>query len=181
MNKNYTFKTFCWRTIAIHMIAYLIAAVIAQLTFNYKSLFESETLRLIMRPWDSSLVALGPALQCINGFFMALILYRIRSLILNEKNSWINLFLIIAGFSIFAPQAPAPGTFEGWIYTKLPIFEHLIGLPECLLYSFLFSFGLYKWYRYPKKYWNIISIISITIICIISTLGFLASIGIIKS
>ncbi|HRS66688.1 MAG TPA: hypothetical protein P5519_12470 [Spirochaetia bacterium] len=88
--------------------------------------------------------------------------------------------LIVAGFSIFAPQAPALGTFEGFIYTKLPIFEHIIGLPECLLYSLFFSLGVYKWYQKPKRIWNTVSIIGIVLITLMSLLGTLASFGVIK-
>jgi hypothetical protein len=179
-DKTILFPLFCWRIIAMHMLAYFIAAVFAQLTFDYKSLLKSETLSLIMRPWESPLVALGPFLQSINGFFMVLILYRIRHSIINEKNGWITLFLIVSGFSIFAPQAPAPGSFEGFIYTKLPIKEHLVGLPECLFYSFLFSFGLYNWYKRPKRLWNVLTITGLSIISLISLLGFLSSIGILR-
>lgn len=175
-----SFPTFCWRIISMHMLAYLICGTVAQLAFNYQDLMKSDTLSLIMRPWESPLVALGPLLQSINGFFMALILYRIRHLIINVKNGWFTLFLIVAGFSIFAPQAPAPGTFEGFIYTKLPIFEHIIGLPECLLYSLFFSLGVYKWYQKPKRIWNTVSIIGIVLITLMSLLGTLASFGVIK-
>jgi hypothetical protein len=180
VNIKVTFPTFCWRIIAMHMTAYLISGTCAQIIFNYKELIASDTLSAIMRPWESPLVALGPALQSINGFFMALILYRIRNQIINKKNGWITLFLLVAGFSIFAPQAPAPGSFEGFIYTKLSVMEHIIGLPECILYSILFSFGFYQWFRNPKKIWNVLAIIFISLIGIISTLGYLASVGVIK-
>ena len=174
------FPLFCWRIIAMHMIAYLVAAISAQLTFDYKELLKSDTLSQIMRPWESPMVALGPLLQSINGFFMALILYRIRKQIVHQKHGWVTLFLIVAGFSIFAPQAPAPGTLEGIIYTKIPVIEHIIGLPECLLYSFLFSSGIVYWYRKPKKIWNILAIVIIVLIGLMSTLGYLASVGIIQ-
>jgi len=164
----------------MHMIAYIIAGSIAQLFFNYKELIASDTLSAIMRPYESPLVALGPTLQAINGFFMSISLYRIRNQIINEKNGWITLFLLVAGFSIFAPQAPAPGSFEGLIYTKITVMEHIIGLPECFLYSILFSFGFYQWFRKPKKIWNILAIIIITLIGIISILGYLSSVGILK-
>lgn len=173
-----TFPTFCWRIIAAHMIAYFIAATIAQI--YYKPIWDSGTLPLIMKPMDSPLVALGPALQSINAFFMAIILFPIQSLIIGRKSGWLTLFLLVAGFSIFAPQAPAPGSFEGFIYTKVTLFEHLIGLPECFLYSLLFSMGFYLWYKKPKKTWNIVSIIAISLIALITTLGFLAAIGVIK-
>jgi hypothetical protein len=45
--------------------------------------------------------------------------------------------------------------------------------------TFLFSFGLFQWYKNPRKYWNIIFIIAITLIAIMSILGYLSSVGII--
>jgi len=58
--------------------------------------------------------------------------------------------------------------------------EHIIGLPECLLYSFLFSFGLSKWYERPKRIWNTVSIILLSLISLMSFLGYPASIGVLK-
>jgi hypothetical protein len=174
----FPFPTFCWRIIAAHMIAYLIAASIAQI--YYRPVWDTGIISSVMRPMNSPMVALGPALQSINAFFIAVILFPLRTLIINRKNGWITLLLLVAGFSIFTPQAPAPGTFEGFLYTKFSLFEHLIGLPECLIYSFLFSTGFFQWYKNPKKIWNIISIVLIVLICCVSTLGYLAAIGIIK-
>lgn len=175
-NIKVDFKKFCWRIIAVHMISYFMAGGLAQFVFNYKELITSNTFSAIMRPYTSSLVALGPSLQAINGFFMALILYRIRNQIINEKKGWLTLFLLVAGFSVFTPQAPAPGSFEGFIYTKFSVVEHLIGLPECFLYAFIFSFGAYQWFRKPKKIWNILAITIVSLIVIVSILGYLASI-----
>lgn len=171
------FPTFCWRTITTYMFAYMVAGSIAQI--YYSPIWDTGALSAIMRPMNSPWVALGPALQSINAFAMALILFPLRSIILGQKNGRAILFSLIAGFSIFVPQAPAPGSFEGLIYTKLSVFEHLIGLPEILIFSFLFSFGLYHWYKKPGIIWNIVSIVSIIVIVLISVLGYLAAIGII--
>ena len=171
------FPTFCWRTITTYMFAYIVAGSIAQI--YYSPIWDTGALSAIMRPMNSTWVALGPVLQSINAFAIALIVYPLRSIILGQNNGWSILFLLVAGFSIFTPQAPAPGSFEGLIYTKLSFFEHLIGLPETLIFSFLFSFGLYRWYKKPGMTWNIVSIVSTIVIVLISVLGYLAAIGII--
>lgn len=183
MNGEHELKnsTFIWRVTSMHMCAYLIAALFAIPILNYQELLSTELLSIYMREFSSPIVALGPILQIVNGFFIALILIRIRGSLVRVKQGWYTLFIIVAGFSIFAPQAPAPGTFEGYIYTQLPIPIHLIGLPECLLYSFLFSFGLYKWYERPGKAWNIIVSILIIVIALISALGYLDSLGLLPN
>lgn len=171
------FTTFCWRMITTYMSAYIVAGSIAQ--FYYSPIWDTGALSAIMRPMNSPWVALGPALQSINAFAISLILYPLRNIILGQKRGWQVLFLLVAGFSIFNPQAPAPGSFEGLIYTKMSLFEHLIGLPETLIFAFLFSFGFYTWYRKPGKAWNIIAIVLIVVILLISTLGYLSAIGVI--
>lgn len=176
-DSNINFPTFCWRIISTYMIAYIIAGSIAQV--YYRPIWDAGVLSTIMRPMDSPWVALGPALQAVNAFMIAVVLYPLHSLIIHHKNGWLTLLMLIAGFSIFVPQAPAPSSFEGLIYTRLTIAEHLIGLPETLIFSLLFCTGVIQWYEHPKRIWNVISIFSVIIIFLISTLGYLAAVGII--
>jgi hypothetical protein len=163
------------------MTAYFLAGIFALVFLNYKELFESDSLSILMRPVNSPIVAMGPLLQIIQGFVMSIILFPYRSVFFSPKKGWIYLLLLIAGFSIFAPEIPGPSTFEGLIYTTIPIKYHLLGLPETLIYSFLFSTLLPIWYSKPQKIWNIISIIAICLIFLMSILGLLASMEFIKS
>jgi uncharacterized protein with PQ loop repeat len=176
--KDIKFPTFCWRIIAVYMVVYFIAGLISQI--YYKSIWDSGAFSLITRPMNSPLVAFGPSLQFVNAFFISIVLFPIRGLIINKKNGWLTLFLLFAGFSIFVPQSASPGSFEGFLYTKLTLFEHLIGLPETLIFSLLFSVGLFQWYKNPKKIWNIVSIILVLLIILFGILGYLAAIGVIK-
>ena len=142
-------------------------------------MYKRQVLSTVMRPVDSPIVAAGPSLQIILGIFMSIFLYPFRSVFLDRKRGWIYLFMLIVGFTFFAPQLPGPGSFEGILYTILPWRAHLIGLPEMFIYSILFATGIYFWYKKPKKAWNIIAIISILLIFLMSTLGVMASYGII--
>jgi len=168
---------FSWRVVALHTIAYFIAGILALIFMGYKELFSSDVLSSLMRPVDSAMVAIGPSLQIILGLFMSLFLFPFRSIFLEKKNGWVYLFFLITGFTLFAPQLPGPGSFEGVLYTILPWQAHLIGLPEMLIYSALFSVGIVWWYKKPKKAWNILAVISICLIFIMSLLGVLASQG----
>jgi len=165
-------STFCYRVTAVHMVAYLIAGTTAQLLFDYEALLSSDALAPLMRPYDSVMVALGPLLQAVNGLAMGLILWPVRSVVLGDRG-WLALFLLVAGFSLFAPQAPAPGSFEGWIYTNVPVSSHLIGLPECLLYSGLLAAGVTRWHSHPGRGWSIGFGVALVLIVLMSTLGAL--------
>ncbi len=175
------FLPFSWRVTVLHMIAYLMAGIIALVFMDYKELFASGSLAALMRPTDSPIVAIGPFLQIIQGFVMSLFLFPVRSTFISSKNGWLYLLLLIAGFSIFAPEIPGPGTFEGVLYTKISIQEHLLSLPETLIYSIVFSALFALWYRYPKKIWNTLSIISVCLIFLMGILGYLAAIGLLKN
>lgn len=176
---NRALPTFIWRNTISHLAAYLFAGALCSTLFDYESLLQTGNLKLIMRPFDSPMVPLGLVLQIINAIPLALILYGLREKLVIEKGGWKHIFLLSAGYSLFAPQAPGVGTFEGFIYTTFTIREHLLGLPETLLYSILFALFLYGWYQKPKKIYNQAGIGLLVVISIISVLGYLAAIGVI--
>jgi hypothetical protein len=177
-NGQKSFVKFSWRITALHTITYSLAGLVALITMHYKTQFSGEFLSGYMKPFNSPMIALGPFLQLINGFIMSVFLYPLASFLIdNINNSKKILFLLLAGFSFFTPQVPGIGNFEGIIYTKAPMFVHLIGIPECLIYSGLFAAGFSIWYRTEKKWINTLSIILIAVISLMSTLGYLDSIG----
>jgi hypothetical protein len=180
-SKSREFGRFLWRTTAAHMAAYYLAGILALVFMGYRELFGTGALALLMLPVESPIVALGPALQCLMGAALALILFPFRSLILEGRAGWERLLLLIGGLSVFAPQIPGPGTFEGLLYTRFSIMEHLLSLPESIAYSLFFSGIMALWNRFPKKAWNAIAIVAVSLIGITSLLGLLSSLGLLPS
>jgi hypothetical protein len=88
--------------------------------------------------------------------------------------------LLIFGLCYVLTVSAAVGSFEGIIYTHIPLKFHLIGLPEIVLYNTIFTIMLWLWYKKPQKLYNIISAILVAIIVLMSLLGILVSIGMIK-
>ena len=171
--------TFIWRVVSIHTIAYFIAGIFALLFMNYKEQFASEFMSTIMRPIDSPWVAIGSGLQLFRGIIIALVLLPFKDIFLS-KNGWVKLAGLILGLSYISTIGPTFGSFEGYIYTKIPLQYHLLGVPETLLYVFFFSFLLFLWYKKPVKTWNIVTTILVILIVIINILGYLSSIGLIQ-
>jgi hypothetical protein len=176
-SKKNDFPSFSWRVTSLHMMAYLIAGLLALIFIDYETLFATDSLALLMKPIDSPIVAFGPFLQIILGFAMSIFLYPFRSVFIGQKNGWFYLFILIAGFCIFTPQVPGPGNFEGLLYTNISIQQHLLSLPETILYSIIFSTLLPLWVKYPKKIWNVLSIIAVVLIFIMGVLGYLDATG----
>ena len=176
-SKKNQFLSFSWRVTSLHMIAYLIAGMLALIFLDYENFFATGSLAQLMKPTNSPIVAFGPFLQIILGFAMSIFLYPFRSVFIGQKRGWFYLFILIAGFCIFTPQVPGPGNFEGVIYTNISIQQHLLSLPETILYSILFSVFLPLWIKYPKKIWTILSMIAVFLIFVMGVLGYLAAIG----
>lgn len=178
---NQNLILFCWRISAAHTIAYTIAGFFGLIIMNYKIHFVSQALSMFMRPINSPWVAIGPSLQIIIGIFIGLILFPIQDSLIFSKKGLFKIFLLIFGLSIFAPQVPGPGSVEGIIYTNIPVKYHLLGLPETIIYSILFSVIVYCWNNHPKKIWNICMATGLGLVVLLSIAGLLSSIGLIAN
>jgi len=170
--------SFYWRVTSAHTIAYFIAGIFALTVLKYDEIFNSGALEF-MRPTDSPWVAAGAGLQIIRGFLLGLILYPFLPIFLDTKNGWFKFWILTIGLSALFTFSASAGSFEGLIYTNLPILSHLTGLPELLVYNTLFTLFLKFWYRKPGKILNIVSIILVSIIVVMSFLGTLAALGLI--
>ncbi|MBN1595955.1 hypothetical protein JW933_08535 [candidate division FCPU426 bacterium] len=127
------FYTFIWRVMAAHTIAYGIAGLFALSCMGCREHFSTGTLTHLMRPMDSPWVALGMGLQVLRGSLLGVVLYPFRRIFLEAKHGWWLLAWLIPGLSAWFTIGPAPGSFEGMIYTVFPWQYHLLGLPETLL------------------------------------------------
>lgn len=166
------FGTFVWRTTYAHTIAYFVAGLFAVTFLNYKEHYSSESLSLLMHPTDAPITALGPALQLLRGMLMALVLYPIRSVIFS-KNGWWKLGLLIFGLSQLCTIGPTPGSFDGMIYTILPLQYHLLGLPEAIVYILLFIGIMAFSYKTNKRYVNIVAALILLLIIFMGVMGYL--------
>lgn len=167
-----SFRTFLWRVLSLHITTYFLVGMLAFSIFSYDTLYASGTLQYIMKPTNSLWVAAGPGLQIIRGILFAIILWPFKEIILFGKNGWLKLWLLFLGLAILGTAGPSPGSIEGMIYTKVSFREHLIGMPEILLQTLLFSLLLFYWYKKPSKLINVIVIILVSLILLMSIAGF---------
>lgn len=141
------FLIFTGKVALVHTVTYFVFGLIMSNLFDYGRLFQQEIIRDFMRPIDSSSVFLGPLVQPIRGLLFALGLWPIRRTIVENKHGWLILWGIFVIFGILGTPAAAPSSLEGVIYSKLPLWYHLIGLPEILLQTLAFSLILVWWER----------------------------------
>jgi hypothetical protein len=176
MSENqYQIVNFTWRITAIHMITYFIAGILAFNLFNYEEAFQSGDLAILMKPVDSPWVMAGSALQLFRGLLFSLVLWPFKSVFLESKRGWLKLWLLFLGLAILGTTGPAPGSFEGIIYTNFPVLDQIIGLREVVFQTLLFSFLVCYWYKYPKKIWNILSIILVALLLLMIIAGLITT------
>ncbi|MCF8335551.1 MAG: hypothetical protein K9H65_03005 [Bacteroidales bacterium] len=172
---NLKFGTFFWRITSAHMITYFIMGIIAVYALNYEQLFETPPMSHLMKPVDSAWVAVGPVLQIIRGLIFAAALWFFKESFLFKQYGWLRLWGLLVGLSVLSTTGPAPGSIEGMIYTKIPVTSQLRGYIEVLPQTLLFSLLVFYWYQKPKRLWNILSVIFVTLIVVLSGFGWVTA------
>jgi len=148
--KNITFLNFILKVIIAHTFTYFLFGFLMSNIFDYIEIWQQDVIKEYMRPYNSPWIMAGPFLQPIRGILFAIGIWPIREIILYKKNGWLVLWGIIVIFGILSTPAAAPCSVEGILYTQLPLWFHLIGLPEILLQTLLFSILLTYWIKRPQ-------------------------------
>ncbi len=177
MSDSPAFGPFALRVTTSHMVSYFLAGLGAVLFLDYRSQFVSEALSCYMRPVDAPIVALVPIFQVVRGLIFAAALYPFRHVFLEAPRGWLLLWGLMLGLAVLSPTGPAPGSVEGFIYTKVPIGQQIRGYFEVLPQTFLFSFLVVAWSRRPSRAWAVVMVAMTLIIALLSVMGYLAATG----
>jgi hypothetical protein len=141
------FLTFTLRVVIVHTITYFALGMIMSNLLRYGEVFEREIIRDFMLSIDEHNILFGPFLQPVRGLIFAVGLWPIRSLLIERKRGWLVLWGLLVTIGILSTPAASPGSVEGMLYTRLPMWYHFIGYPEILLQTLLFSVWLVWWER----------------------------------
>lgn len=140
---------FVAHVVVVHTVTYWVAGLVFSVVFDYQALFSTPPFATYMRPMDSMVVVAGPLFQPVRGAIMGIALWPFRRVLLERERGWLALWGLFVGVAILNAPAPAPGAFEGLVYTTVPLTLHLWGLPEVLVQTLLFAVGLVYWERNP--------------------------------
>ena len=174
-NQNSSFLTFFWRITASHMITYSIMGILASSLLNYEEIFDGSG---IYRAMDSPWIPAGPVLQVVRGLVFAMALWYFRPCFLGVKNGWLKLWGLLVGLAILSTAAAPSGSIEGYIYTTLPVQDHLKGYLEVVPQTGFFALILCKWYDHPKAWINILMIVLVSLMSLMSIMGVLVNLGV---
>jgi len=98
-----------------------------------------------MRPAESTIVRLAVPIQIIRGAIIGLALYPFNETIIETRNGWLKLFVVLWVLTGIGAVITGPGSIEGFIYTKFGFGNPLIGLPEITLQMLAFSYVFSRW------------------------------------
>ena len=172
-----SFSAFALRVTASHVVSYFVAGLGAVLLLDYRGQFASQALACYMLPVDAPIVALGPIFQVVRGLIFAAVLYPFRQVFLGASRGWLVLWALIVGLAVLSPTGPAPGSVEGFIYTKLPIAQQMRGYFEVVPQTLAFSVLVVAWNRRPSRWWTIAMVGLASVVGLLSVLGYLAATG----
>ncbi|TJX12848.1 hypothetical protein E9840_11755 [Tissierella creatinini] len=142
---------FLLRVIVIHFLTYYFFGMLASRVLHYETILSLPVIRDYMLGYGDASVVWGPLIQPARGLILGCVLLPFRNFLAEKKYGWIYLWLVFVGIGILSPPAAAPCSIEGMIYTRLPFWYHLIGLPEILLQTLVFSILVHLYMRYPAK------------------------------
>lgn len=141
------------KTAVAHSVTYTLVGLLASSLLDYTRLFAESSLNLLMRPTNDPWVMAGPLFQPIRGVMFGGVFHLLREPFFGERNGWLVMWISLVVIGILGTFGPAPGSIEGMVYTTLPTWVHLRGLPEVLLQSLSLSLLLFYWVQHPQKRW----------------------------
>jgi len=141
------------KTLVTHTVTYFILGWLASTIFDYARLYAETSLNLFMRQTNDPWVMAGPVFQPGRGVLFGIVFYLLREEFFLKKDGWLRMWIVLLVVGILGTFGPTPGSLEGMIYTVLPLWVHLRGLPEVLLQSLALSGILFYWVHHPEKKW----------------------------
>jgi hypothetical protein len=141
------------RTTVIHTLTYFAVGLIAFSLFSYTVRFADPALSFQMRQTDDPLVQAGVLFQPIRGILFGIVFYLLRDIMFRQKNGWLIVWITLVVVGILSTFGTAPGSIEGFIYTKTTFNGLWVGMVEVLSQSFLLSVFIYYWVRGVEKRW----------------------------
>lgn len=153
MEEHPTLLEIVTKTIVTHTLTYFLMGLLAFVVLDYAGFYSGTDLKHLMRQTSDPMVMAGPLFQPIRGALFGIVFYLLRETFFKKKDGWLTLWFVLVAVGIIGTFGPAPGSFEGMIYTILPLWVHLKGLPEVILQTLFLSMVLFYWINNREKRW----------------------------
>jgi hypothetical protein len=164
------------KSIVTHTVTYFLVGLFAFFVLDYREAFSRPYMACWMRSVDDPLIAAGPLFQPIRGIVFALAFYPLREVLFGRRRGWLIMWWLLVALGILSTFGPAPGSFEGLVFTRIPPLDQLRGWIEVVPQAFLFSALLYLWVERPgRRWWSVLLMIAFFLVLAMSIAGLLAA------
>lgn len=175
---TYTLTSVTVKVTVVHMVTYFVIGLLAFTFFDYAAKYADPVVSNFMRQTSDPWVAAGPLFQVVRGVLFGLIVYLLRDVFLMRRHGWLYLWLVLVVVGVLSPFGAAPSSIEGVLYTNLPLWFHLAGLPEVLLQPLALAVLATYWINHPEKRWLSIALwAALLLVVTMATLGVLSGLG----
>lgn len=182
--KQPSFASITLKTTIVHTVTYFLIGFLSFTFFDYSAKYADPLVANFMRQTDHPLIAIGPALQVIRGILFGIVFYALREIVFLHKRGWLTLWLTLVIVGILSTFGPSPSSIEGMLYTVMPMWFHLVGLPEVFIQAGLLAYLTHYWVNHPEKRWLgwtfgilFVIVVLMSLLGMLSALGFLPSAG----
>lgn len=176
--KEMHFPAIVLKTTVIHTVTYFVVGLLSFLLLDYSARYADPAVAVALRPTNHPLVTAGPLFQVLRGILFGIAFYALRDLIFPKQRGWLTLWLVLLIVGIFSPFSSAPGSIEGIVYSTLPMWFHLMSLPELIVQSFLLTFLTHYWVNHSEKRGpSILFGTLFVVIVLLALLGILSALG----
>jgi len=176
--KEFSFSSIAVKTTLIHTVTYFLIGLLSFLFLDYSAKYADPTVAVALRQTDHPMVAAGPLFQVLRGFLFGIAFFALRDVIFPKQRGWLTLWLVLLIVGVFSPFSAAPGSLEGVVYSTLPMWFHLMSLPELIIQSFLLASLTHYLVNHPEKKWlSILFVALFAIIVLLTLLGALSALG----
>lgn len=122
-----------------HVVTYLLAGLLASRALDYAEVLGRPVIGDYYLPYGSVDLVVSTTLQVLRGVMFGVVLLPFRSVLAASRWGCLWLWTVFVVIGILGTPAAAPSSFEGLLYTRLPLWFHAVGLPEMLLQTLAFS------------------------------------------
>ena len=148
---------FTIHVILIHTTSYIACGLLFHLFFDYNAIFNMNIIKDFMRPVSDPMVMMGPFLQPIRGLLFAIVLWLLRPVWVEKKYGWLYIWIFILILGIINTPAASPCSIEGFIYSRIPFWYHIMGYAELGIQTLVFSSIVFSFGRNKKNNINFLS------------------------
>jgi hypothetical protein len=107
-----------------------------------------------------------------------IVFYALRDIFFSKPRGWTTIWQVLIFVGILSPFSAVPGSIEGVVYSILPLWFHIMSLPELFIQSFLLAFLTDYWVNHAEKKWLTVSFgIVFAIVTLLASLGILSALG----